>query len=188
MVDLSGQRFGRLIALSSFQKPNNNRYFWNCKCDCGETVIVASHHLRSGATKSCGCIKKEFLQENKFSKKHGFYLTKLYAVWDAMKQRCNNQNHKAYYRYGGRGIVICQDWYDFQNFHDWAMSHGYQEGLSIDRIDNNGNYCPSNCQWITRSANTIKSHLGQNHTNETKAKIGGCYGQQITYSGNYSIK
>jgi hypothetical protein len=85
------------------------------------------------------------------------YLTKLYAVWDAMKQRCNNPNNKSYFRYGGRGIAICQDWYDFQNFHDWAMSHGYQEGLSIDRIDNDGNYCPENCQWLTISENASKA-------------------------------
>ncbi|MDR0441837.1 MAG: hypothetical protein LBH44_00345 [Treponema sp.] len=86
----------------------------------------------------------------------GFNTTKLYAVWESMRQRCNNPNSKPYPHYGGRGIVMCQEWDDFQNFYNWALSSDYKEGLSIDRIDNDGNYCPENCQWMTVSENASK--------------------------------
>ncbi len=99
---------------------------------------------------SCGCIRKN----NKKNYKHGYSYTKLYAVWAGIKKRCNNQNSYNYKYYGGRGITICPEWAnDYVVFRDWALSHGYKEGLEIDRRENNGNYEPSNCRWVTRTEN-----------------------------------
>lgn len=91
-------------------------------------------------------------------KKHGCYQTKLYGVWQALKQRCLNPNHKSYHRYGGRGILLYPEWFDFVDFRDWALINGYKEGLSIDRVNNNGDYEPRNCQWITRNENSSKDY------------------------------
>ena len=155
--DLTGKRFGKLVAVSLCRKEKDYHSFWICKCDCGNTVNVAGKHLVTGHTKRCGCITVEQLKTNKPGIKHGQYQTKLYHIWEGMRQRCNNTECAAYSNYGGRGIAIYEEWNDFQNFRRWALSHGYQEGLSIDRIDNDGNYCPSNCQWLTISENASKA-------------------------------
>jgi hypothetical protein len=156
--DLTGKRFGKLIALNSFRRENDKHYFWNCKCDCGKNVAVSSSRLIGGNTKSCGCLSVEFNRTRKPGKKHGLYLTKLYAIWVSMRQRCSNPKSQEYSSYGGRGITISPEWDDFKKFYDWAMSHGYKEGLSIDRIDNDGNYSTENCQWLTRSENASKGN------------------------------
>ncbi len=144
--DLSGQRFGRLTALYRMEGVNCRYYY--CKCDCGNTVTVLGSSLISGNTKSCGCLHREQLAERNY--RHGERRTRLYKTWISMKQRCSVHRDK-YKQWEGRGIKVCDEWRDsFTAFKDWAEASGYKEDLTIDRIDVNSNYEPSNCRWITK--------------------------------------
>lgn len=185
MRDLTGQRFGRLIVLEFDHKKDCNKganYYWKCLCDCGKEKIIPSSSLRSGATQSCGCLCKE-----RHHLKHKMWKSKIYGVWNGMKQRCTNPNCREYKNYGARGIEICEEWNDSKNFIDWALANGYQEGLSIDRIDYDGNYEPSNCRWsdaITQANNTRRNKVitinGEKHSVAEWSRI-----NQIPYSYVY---
>lgn len=154
LKDLTGQRFGRLTVISrdeDYVAPSGKIPRWKCKCDCGRTITVLGSNLKSGSTKSCGCFHLESAQKTK-NVKHGKCESRLYNIWVCMKQRCYNSKYPKYDYYGGRGITVCDEWKSsFEKFQDWALSHGYAEELTLDRIKNDGNYEPGNCRWATRS-------------------------------------
>ena len=162
--DLTGQRYGRLVVVGyagTKQSGNQQKTMWLCKCDCGNEKVVSAGELQSGHTTSCGCYHKE--QVGRINRTHNMAnKQRLYRVWKAMRERCNNPHNKSFKNYGGRGIKVCDEWQkDYLAFHKWAMANGYKEEtlpnglnrLTIDRIDVNGNYEPNNCRFVTNAEN-----------------------------------
>lgn len=161
LIDLTGQRFGRLVAVKQVGKNKSGYQLWLCKCDCGGESVANYHNLKNNHTQSCGCLRKERTIEANTT--HGLRKTRLYRTWHHMRERCHYPKDARYAQYGGRGVIVCDEWKnDFQAFYDWAMDNGYRDDLSIDRIDVNGNYEPSNCRWTTlevQANNKRTSHL-----------------------------
>lgn len=164
VLDLTGQRFGRLTAIERVGSNKRRQSLWSCKCDCGSIVVVVGTELNCGHIKSCGCTRREkLIAYNKIHKKtHGMRYTRLYREWRSMINRCSCESWRDYKNYGGRGIAVCKEWQDnFMAFCEWALANGYDDSLSLDRIDVNGNYEPSNCRWATlkqQANNTRNSH------------------------------
>jgi hypothetical protein len=157
--DLIGKRFGRLVVVGFAGKGSHRSTLWRCRCDCGTETTVFASNLQKGNTKSCGCIRKEVTAKK--NKTLGLSGTKIYSTWKHMKERCQNPNSKDYKRYGGRGICVCPEWQHFEVFYEWAIKNGYQEKLSLDRIDNSKGYTPDNCRWVTvdvQANNTRRNH------------------------------
>lgn len=148
-IDLHGGRFGRLTVLSRAGSYKKGNIVWLCRCDCGNELPVLGQRLRVGKTRSCGCLNKELIKQRLTI--HGKTGCRLFRIWAGIKTRCLNHNARMWPRYGGRGVSICAQWLEsFSAFEEWAISAGYADNLSIDRIDNDGNYEPSNCRWATK--------------------------------------
>lgn len=155
-IDLTGERFGKLTVIE-YAGSKNKHTMWKCKCDCENETIISGDSLKRGKSKSCGCLQRKAVT------KHKMYDTRIYHIWRHMKERCYNKNYKRYSDYGGRGITICDEWKnDFAAFYNWAITNGYADDLTIDRIDVNGNYESSNCRWVdmkTQQNNRRNNHL-----------------------------
>lgn len=147
--DIAGVRYGRLVAIRPTDKRIGNAVVWECKCDCGNVAYYTTSMLSSKRIVSCGCYNHERTLVMNY--KHGLYTTNVYKRWSGIKARCYNPDNINYRNYGGRGITMCDEWlHDPEAFCKWALANGYREDLSIDRIDPNGNYEPSNCRWVDK--------------------------------------
>lgn len=156
--DLTGQKFGRLTIISKAGITKNGGSLWKCKCTCGSYTTASTKHLQRGSTRSCGCIRRE--RAAKLNLNHGLTKHSLFSIWRGIRRRCYESKHQAYKDYGGRGISVCSEWKtNFKSFYDWAIKNGWKEGLTIDRVDNDGNYEPENCQFISQAENNVKQRL-----------------------------
>ena len=172
-TNLVGQEFGRLTVVEKIGSIGNRGIVWRCVCCCGNETTVPTRDLRSGNTKSCGCLRNEKI--SRINLQHGESHTRLYNVWVGMRQRCNDPNHKSYHNYGGRGIHVCPEWDSYSTFKEWAILSGYRDDAAysdctFDRKDVNGDYSPENCQWadaLQQAANKRVSSQRQ----ETKQRM-----------------
>lgn len=163
--DLAGTTFGRLTVVKKLDKKQYSNQLWLCKCKCGSFTTVNQENLLSGHTRSCGCLSRDIASSRNATHRESH--SRLYRVWRSMKARCQNPKTEQYHNYGGRGIKVCQEWQKYEPFRDWAMSHGYNPNASfgqctIDRIDVDGNYEPSNCRWVD-----LKTQANNKRTKKT---------------------
>lgn len=180
--DLVGMRFGRLVAIEPVGRDKRGYVTWRCKCDCGNEKNVSSRYLGKG-TASCGCLARELAAKR--STVHGKCHTRLYELHKSMMDRCNRATAHEYENYGGRGIKVCDEWQNFQNFYEWAKNNGYDENAkrgqcTLDRIDVNGDYEPSNCRFVpmktqqrNRRNNVLITYNGETHCMSEWAEIAG---------------
>lgn len=149
LIDLKGKKFGKLLVICRSEK-ESKLPLWECECECGKRIDVLGCNLRTGHTQSCGCFRKKIVFAR--SVKHGMSNNHLFGAWNTMKQRCSNTKCQKYQSYGGRGIIVCEEWKNsFQAFYDYVskLPHFDEKGYSLDRINNDGNYEPGNVRWAT---------------------------------------
>ena len=154
-IDMTGRVIGRLLVIEECGRDSHGEVLWRCRCECGNEVIVLGSNLRNERTTSCGCYNRERVVEA--STTHGMSKTRIYSVWSGMLRRAGaikGASERDKRAYQDRGITVCDEWLVFENFRDWALSHGYKEGLQIDRVNNDAGYCPENCRWVTPKENT----------------------------------
>ena len=170
--NIVGEKFSRLTVEEYVGKGYENRAMWKCRCECGNTVIVSGKSLRTGNTKSCGCLNTEERTKRivSINTTHNMSHSRLFRIWSGMKGRCSYQSHNSWEYYGNKGIKVCAEWEQFEPFKDWALANGYKDGLTIDRIDNSKGYSPQNCRWATYSeqANNRTNNRTITFNGETK--------------------
>lgn len=171
-ASLDGQKFGRLTVIRRGENYADGTTSQICLCDCGKQIRVRSRALLTGNTRSCGCLLSDSSRERMTGIKNPLCHTKLGSIYTEILQRCYNENNDSYEYYGGRGISVCEEWLDKQsgmeNFYNWAIENGYEEGLTIDRKDNNGNYEPSNCRWTDRFVQARNQRIRKDNTSGYK--------------------
>lgn len=163
LKDLKGMTFGELTVIERAKNNKNGKARWLCLCSCENKKIISSANLLSGHTMSCGCMRGKCKAGNfrksykkRVGNRNGLSNHRLYGIWRNMKMRCNLKSCENYHYYGGRGIKVCDEWTnDFMNFYNWAMANGYTEKLTLDRKNNDGNYEPNNCRWVTQSVQNM---------------------------------
>lgn len=184
-----GQKFNRLtvIAYETIKYKHSTRVNWIVRCECGTLKSVSPYRVLNGNTKSCGCFKSEntIAYNREAKKKHGGRYDRLYHIWHGMKQRCFCETSREYPNWGGRGIIVCAEWKDdYASFRDWALGNGYEDDLTIDRIDVDGNYCPENCRWVdwkTQAENRRDTmHFIVNGEDKTLSQLSDEYGIKYT--------
>lgn len=183
--DLTGMRFGYLTVIKKNGRVSNHNK-WLCKCDCGNEVSCFQYNLERGTSTSCGCKRSCYARQKRNC--HGESTSTLYKKWSSMKTRCENSANAGYKYYGGKGIKICDEWQEFWNFREWAYANGYKDGLTIERIDINGDYCPQNCKWISayeqasnKRNNSFIEYGGKKQTASQWARELGIGKDTITY-------
>jgi hypothetical protein len=170
IIHVAGEKFGRWEIIEEAGRNKHGVVLWKCKCECGTIRNVPGNALRTGNSTSCGCINAEFLHNLAF--KHGFSKTDLSSVYSNMRQRCYNNKHPKFLTYGARGIKICKEWLtNPTSFYNWAINSGYKKGLTLDRIDNNNNYKPDNCRWVTKKTqqNNMRTNRIITYGNKTQS-------------------
>lgn len=169
-----GDRFGRLVLIKDLgmvEYGSQGRFaHWGLfRCNCGNEKKIRIGHVSRGSVVACGCYQRQMAKEGQL--KHGLSEDKIYKLWKGIKARCNNQNTKSYKNYGGRGVKLCDEWCDFMNFYNWVILNGYRDGLKIDRINNDGDYEPSNCAFVTNAENCAIGKT-RKRTNNTSGFVG----------------
>lgn len=192
-----GDRFGRWTVIKeveSLQTSSRKIRRILCKCDCGTEKIVRYDNLVNGISRSCGCYMREFNSKNRRKFPQDTVKSRIYTIWNGIKCRCYTKSSMSYKRYGAKGITMCDEWRDnFMTFYDWSINNGYTDNLTIDRIDSNGNYEPSNCRWATykeqannTSSNVLVTHNGESHTLAMWGEILGIQPQTLNYRINHA--
>ena len=165
LIDLNGRRFGKLVVEKREGSTKFKKATWLCVCDCGNKKVVVGNSLLTGLTSSCGCFRKQ--NSSSINTTHGLSNHRLYRIFHGMHRRCEDPKIKYYYCYGGRGISVCEEWKNFEDFFKWANSSGYKPSLSIDRKDGDKDYSPDNCRWATNQEQAL------NHRNNVHVEING---------------
>ena len=188
--DITGKRYGRLVVIRRLQPEERKRpnELWLCKCDCGKIISANAAKLNSGTKRSCGCLKYDDRERIKnLNRKYKYSNRRLYRIYRAMINRCYDERHKAYHRYGSAGIHVCPEWLDefgFDKFYEWSMDNGYREDLTIDRIDNQKGYSPDNCRWITNleQQNNKKLNIVAEYNGKSQSLAEWARELNVTYS------
>lgn len=194
-LDLIGKQFSYLTVLAEYGCTNAGKVKWLCRCDCGKLTTAISSELRSNHKKSCGCKRGEMIKDART--RHGLSQSNIRSKWKNMLRRCKNQNCAEYKNYGGRGISVAKEWDDLKTFAKWAYANGYQEGssLTLDRIDVNGDYTPSNCRWVSMKVqgnnkrnNRVIKYKNQNYTLQQLADEFGINRTTLAYRLNHGME